>query len=361
MKTLIINPGSTSTKIAVFDNTETVFELKLDHAKDPEFQEKFSKPGSVFDQLEFRLEALKKAIKENNITQLDAVVGRGGTGPGIPSGTYVVNEKMIDDLKNHAQSNHASNLGAPLAKNIAKEFGIADKAFIVDPVTTDEMDEKHKITGIPEIVRYSSWHALNQKAIARQYAKDIGKNYEDLNLIVAHLGGGSSFGAHKKGRAINVISPVSGEGPFTPERSGAVPAQNLIEMCYSGKFTKEECLHYVCGGGGLFALLGTKDMMTVENEYPTYDKRKKDIVDEMIAGISRSICSLIPDFEGEKIDQVLVTGGIARWKLVTEKIQEDIAATGIKVSVYPGEQELEALRDGALRVLNGQEIAKEYK
>ena len=171
MKILVINPGSTSTKIAVFDNTETIFELKLDHAKDLEFQKNFSKPGSVFDQLNFRLKALEKIIKENNITSLDAVVGRGGTGPGIPSGTYIVNEKMIDDLKNHAQSNHASNLGAPLAKNIAKVFGIENHAFIVDPVTTDEMDEKHKITGIPQIVRYSSWHALNQKAIARQYAK----------------------------------------------------------------------------------------------------------------------------------------------------------------------------------------------
>lgn len=361
MKTLIINPGSTSTKIAVFNDTEAVFELKLDHAKDPEFQKEFSKPRSVFDQLEFRKKALEKAIQENNITQLDAVVGRGGTGPGIPSGTYIVNDKMIDDLKNKAQSNHASNLGAPLAKYIATNFGIADKAFIVDPVTTDEMDAKHKITGIPEIVRYSSWHALNQKAIARQYAKDIGKKYEELNLIVAHLGGGSSFGAHKKGRAINVVSPVSGEGPFTPERSGTLPAQNLIEMCYSGKYTKDECLHYVCGGGGLFALLGTKDMMAVENEYPTYDKRKKDIVDEMIAGISRSICSLIPDFEGEKIDQVLITGGIARWQLVIDKIREDITATGIGLSVYPGEQELEALRDGALRVLRGEEPAKDYK
>jgi len=360
MKILVINPGSTSTKIAVFEDTKSIFELKLDHAKDPNFQEKFSKPGSVFDQLDFRFQALKDAIKENNIIQLDAVVGRGGTGPGIPSGTYIVNDKMIDDLKNRAQSNHASNLGAPLAKNIAKEFGIENKAFIVDPVTTDEMDEKHKITGIPEIVRYSSWHALNQKAIARQYAKDIGKKYEDLNLIVAHLGGGSSFGAHKKGRAINVVSPVSGEGPFTPERSGTVPAQNLIELCFSGKFSKEECLHYVCGGGGLFALLGTKDMMSVENEYPTYDKRKKDIVDEMIAGISRAICSLIPDFEGEKIDQVLITGGIARWKLVVNKIKEDLAATNIGVSAYPGEQELEALRDGAIRVLNNEEKAKEY-
>lgn len=361
MKILIINPGSTSTKLAVYEDTTAIFELKLDHAKDPEFQENFSKPGNIFDQFDYRLKCVSAALKENNITQLDAVVGRGGTGPGIPSGTYIINDKMIDDLKNHAYSNHASNLGAALAKNVAKAFGIEDKSFIVDPVTTDEMDDKHKITGVPNIIKYSSWHALNQKAISRQYAKDIGKNYNDLNLIVAHLGGGSSFGAHKKGRAINVISPVSGEGPFTPERSGALPAQNLIEMCFSGNFSKEQCLHLVCGGGGLYALLGTKDMMFIEDNYSKFDKFQKDVVDEMIAGISRSICSLIPDFEGEKVDQILITGGIARCKLVTDKVKQDLTALNVGISVYPGEQELEALRDGAIRVLTGQEQAKEYK
>ena len=360
MKILVINPGSTSTKIAVFEDKEVIFENKIDHAQDKVFQEKFSKPGDIFDQFEYRYKCVADILKENNINKLDAIVGRGGMLPPILSGTYTVNDKMIDDLKNHPQSNHASNLGAPIAFKLAQEFGIPQKAYIVDPVTTDEMDEKHKITGIPEIKRFSSWHALNQKAVSRQYAKDIGKSYDELNLIVAHLGGGSSFGAHRKGRAINVVSPTSGEGPFTPERSGALPAQNLIELCFSGKFSKQQCLHLICGGGGLYALMGTKDMMAVEDNYPQFNQTQKDIVDEMIAGISRSICSLIPDFEGEKIDQILITGGIAHSKLVVDKIKQDLTALNIGISVYPGEKELEALRDGAIRVSTGEEKAKEY-
>lgn len=361
MKILVINPGSTSTKLAIYEDKNVIFETKLDHAKDQEFQDKFSKPGDIFSQFEYRLKCVTDCLKENKIDKLDAVVGRGGTGPGIPSGTYIVNDKMIDDVKFHAYSNHASNLGCAIARDVAKTYGIEDKAYIVDPVTTDEMDEKHKITGIPDIIKYSSWHALNQKAIARQYAKDINKPYTELNLIVSHLGGGSSFGAHRHGRAVNVISPVSGEGPFTPERSGSVPAQNLIELCFSGKYSKEQCLHLVCGGGGLYALIGTKDMMFVEENYDKFDSKQKDIIDEMIAGISRSICSLIPDFEGEKVDQILITGGIARSKLVIDKVKQDLTALNIGISVYPGEQELEALRDGAIRVLTGEEQAKEYK
>jgi butyrate kinase len=267
---------------------------------------------------------------------------------------------MIDDLYHHPVANHASNLGAPLALKVAKKFKIIDKAFIVDPVTTDEIEAKHKITGIPGIIRYAGWHALNQKAVSREYAISINKKYEDLNLIVAHLGGGASFGAHKKGKAINVLNALSGEGPFTPERSGAIPAQGLIELCFSGKCTKEEALHLIAGGGGLYAHLGTKDLIELENKYPTLDQKQKDVVDEMIAGISRSICSLIPDFEGEKVDQILITGGIARSNLVIDKVKQDLVATNIGISVYPGEQELEALRDGVIRVLTGEEKAKEY-
>ena len=360
MKILIINPGSTTTKIAVFENEDTLFEFKIDHAKDQEFQNQFSKVGNVFDQFKYRFEAISKILEENNITQLDAVVGRGGMLPPITSGTYQVNEKMLTDLKDNAQANHASNLGAPIALELAKKFNIADKAFIVDPVTTDEIEAKHKITGIPGIQRYAGWHALNQKAVSRAYAKSIGKKYEDLNLIVAHLGGGFSFGAHKKGKTINVTNALAGEGPMSPERSGQVPAQGLIDLCFSGKYTKEEVLHKILGGGGLFAHLGTKDMMELENKYPSLNTQDKDVVDEMIAGISRSICSLIPDFEGEKIDQIILTGGVVRWKLLEEKIRQDLFAINIGISVYPGEKELEALRDGALRVLSGEEKAKEY-
>ena len=360
MKILVINPGSTSTKIAVFENTESVFELKLDHTKDQEFQEKFSKPGDIFKQFEYRLKCVSEALKENDITQLDAIVGRGGMLPPITSGTYLVNEKMIDDLKNRPQANHASNLGAPIAFKIAENFKITDKVFIVDPVTTDEIELKHKITGIPGIERYAGWHALNQKAVSREYAKSVGKKYEDLNLIVAHLGGGFSFGAHKKGRTINVTNALAGEGPMSPERSGQIPAQGLIDLCFSKKYTKEEVMNLVLGSGGLFAHLGTKDVQGLETKYATLNPQDKDVVDEMIAGISRSICALIPDFEGEEVDQILITGGVSYWKLLTDKVKQDVFATKIGVSVYPGEKELEALRDAAIRVLTGEEKSKEY-
>ena len=359
MKILVINPGSTSTKIAVFEDKEIIFELKLDHTKDQEFQENFSKPGNIFDQYNYRLKCISEALKENDITQLDAIVGRGGMLPPVTSGTYLINEKMIDDLKNRPQANHASNLGAPIAFELAKKFNIT-QSFIVDPVTTDEIELKHKVTGIPGIQRYAGWHALNQKAVSRKYAESIGKKYEDLNLIVAHLGGGFSFGAHKKGITINVTNALAGEGPMSPERSGQVPAQGLIDLCFSGKYTKEEVMNKVLGGGGLFAHLGTKDVQELEKKYDTLNKQDKDVVDEMIAGVSRSICSMIPDFEGEEIDQIILTGGVAYWKLLTDKIKQDVFATKIGVTVYPGEKELEALRDAAIRVLTNEENAKEY-
>ena len=360
MKVLTINPGSTTTKIALFEDENLIFEKKLDHAADPEFQEKFTKPQDIFNQFDYRLNDIINILTENQVVHLDAVVGRGGMLPPVTSGTYQVNEKMVDDLKNHAQASHASNLGGALALEVAKKFKIETMAFIVDPVTTDELEDKHKITGIPHIKRYAAWHALNQKAVAREYSKDISKPYNELNLIVAHLGGGSSFGAHKKGRVINVINALAGEGPFTPERAGAIPAQGLVELCFSGKYSKEQCIHLIAGGGGIFAHLGTKSMMEIEENYPKFNKEQRDIIDEMIAGISRAICSLIPDFEGEKVDQILITGGIARCPLVVNKVKQDLTALNMGITVYPGEKELEALRDGALRVLRHEEQPKNY-
>ena len=360
MKILVINPGSTTTKLAFYEDQNLVFEHKIDHAQDQEFQQKFSKPGNIFNQFEHRAKDIEKVLKDNQITQLDGVVGRGGMLPSIPSGTYAINDKMLDDLKNRPLANHASNLGAPLAKAVATAFGVGENAFIVDPVTTDEIEDKHKITGIPEIKRYAGWHALNQKAVARRYAESIGKKYEELNLIVAHMGGGASFGAHKKGRTVNVVNALSGEGPITPERCGFIPAQGLVELCFSGKYTQEEIMHKILGGGGLFALLGTKDLKDLEIKYPTLDKAQKDVVDEMLAGFSRYICSVIPDFEGEQIDQIIITGGVSRWPLVPESIKRDLAALNIGITVYPGEFELEALRDGAIRVISGTEKSKEY-
>lgn len=361
MKILVINPGSTTTKLALYEDKDIIFEQKIDHAQDQNFQQKFSRPGNVLDQLDHRSQEVEKLLKENNITKLDAVVGRGGMMPPISSGTYTINEKMIDDLYYHPVANHASNLGAPMAKVVAKNFNIDNKSFIVDPVTTDEIEPKKKITGIAEIKRYAGWHALNQKAVAREYASSIGKKYDELNLIVAHFGGGASFGAHKKGKAINVINAIPGEGPFTPERSGYLPSQQLVELCFSGKFTQEEILHKILGGGGLFSLLNTKDVYYLNKNYDNLDKTTKDIVDEMITGFARYICHIIPDFEGEPIDQIILTGGIAQWTLLTDRISQYLKQVNIGITIIPGEKELEALRDGVIRVLTGQEQAKEYK
>jgi butyrate kinase len=361
MKILIINPGSTTTKLALYEDKNLIFEHKIDHAGDPEFQDKFCKPGNVLDQLDYRLNQIKKILEDNKVDQLDAVVGRGGMLPPITSGTYIVNNKMVEDLYHRPLANHASNLGAPLAFSIAKNFKIDNNAYITDPVTTDEIDPKHKITGIAEIKRYAAWHALNQKAVSREYASTIGKKYDALNLIVAHLGGGASFGAHKKGKTINVVNALSGEGPFTPERAGAIPAQNLIDLCFSQKYTKEELTYFIAGGGGLFSLLKTKNVFELRQNYDSLPQETKDVLDEMITGFSRSICQLIPDFAGEPIDQIIITGGLAQWPLITDKIKNDLKNLNIGVTLIPGEKELEALRDGAIRVLTNQETAKEYK
>ena len=360
MKILIINPGSTTTKLALYEDKNLIFEHKIDHAQDSEFQNKFCKPGNVLDQLDFRLNQIKDILDKNQVTKINAVVGRGGMLPPITSGTYIISDKMVDDLYNRPQANHASNLGAPLAKNIAKTFNIENNAYIIDPVTTDEIETKHKITGISEIKRYAAWHALNQKAVSREYAISISKKYEDLNLIVAHLGGGASFGAHKKGKTINVVNALSGEGSFTPERAGAIPAQNLIDLCFSKKYTKEELDYLIAGGGGLCNLLKTKNVFELRQNYDTLPNETKDVLDEMISGFSRSICSLIPDFSGDIIDQIIITGGLALWPLITDQIKKDLSQLNIGVTVIPGEKELEALRDGALRVLNNQEEAKIY-
>lgn len=360
MKILVINPGSTTTKIAFFEDKNIVFEHKIDHAQDSEFQDKYCKPGNVLDQLDYRLNQIKKILEDNKIFQIDAVVGRGGMLPPITSGTYIVNDKMVDDLLHRPLANHVSNLGAALALSIAKTFNISDHAYITDPVTTDEIEPKHKITGIAEIKRYAAWHALNQKAVSREYALNINKKYEELNLIVAHLGGGASFGAHKKGKTVNVVNTLSGEGPFTPERAGAIPAQDLISLCFSKKYTQDQLNYLIAGGGGLFNLLKTKNVYELRQNYETLPLETKDILDEMITGFSRSICQLIPDFEGEKIDQIIITGGIAQWPLITDKIKNDLKNLNIGVTIIPGEKELEALRDGALRVLTGQEEPKVY-
>lgn len=352
-KLLIINPGSTSTKIGVYEDDKQILEETLRHTS--EEIEQFEK---IYDQFEFRKEVILKVLEENNfnIDTLDAVVGRGGLLRPIEGGTYAVNDKMLEDLKVGVQGQHASNLGGIIANEIGKELGIP--AFIVDPVVVDEMNEVAKISGIPEIQRKSIFHALNQKAVAKRYAKENNKKYEDLRLIVAHMGGGASVGAHLGGRIIDVNNALDGEGPFSPERSGGVPIGDLVRLAFSGQFTLEEIMKKINGKGGVVAYLGTNDFREVEEMAEKGDEKAKIIFDAFVYQISKEIGQCAAVLSG-KVDSIILTGGIAYSKIAVKGIQERVSFIS-PITVYPGEDELLALAEGALRVLNGEEQVKIY-
>lgn len=352
-KLLIINPGSTSTKIGVYEDENQILEENLKHSA-----EEIAKYNTIYDQFPFRKEVILNVLKEKNIDikTLSAVVGRGGLLKPIVSGTYAINEKMLEDLKIGVQGQHASNLGGIIANEIAKELNIP--AFIVDPVTVDEMQETARISGIPEVRRRSIFHALNQKAVAKRYAKEKGVKYEDLNLIVTHMGGGTSVGAHCKGKVIDVNNALTGEGPFSPERSGGVPIGDLIDIAYSGKVTYEEMKKKINGKGGAVAYSGTNDFKVVADKADAGDKDSKLIYDAYIYQIAKEIGQDAAVLSG-KVDAILLTGGIAYNKGITGKIAERVSFIA-PVVVYPGEDELLALTQGALRVLKGEEKAKEY-
>lgn len=353
-KMLVINPGSTSTKIGVFEDEKLIFEETLRHPS-----EEIEKYNTIFDQFDFRKNVILKVLEEKkfDIKTLNAVVGRGGLLKPIEGGTYRVNEVMLQDLKVGVQGQHASNLGGIIANEIAKTLNIP--AFIVDPVVVDELQECARISGMPEIARKSIFHALNQKAVAKRYAKENKKKYDELNLIVAHMGGGSSVGAHKNGKIIDVNNALDGEGPFSPERSGGVPIGDLVKLCYSGKYTLEEMKKKINGKGGIVAHLNTNDFRTVVEMKDAGDKKAKLIYDAFIYQIGKEIGKCAAVLHG-KVDAILLTGGIAYNKAVDAAIEEMVSFIA-PVVLYPGEDELLALAQGALRVMTGEEEAKEYK
>jgi len=352
-KILTINPGSTSTKIAVFEDENQIFEETLRHDVDV-----IGKYNFVVDQYEFRKDIIISALEKNNIKleELDAVVGRGGMLKPIESGTYEVNEAMLNDLKQAKYGEHASNLGALLAYEIAKSIG--KKAYIVDPVVVDELDDVARISGLNLIERKSVLHALNQKAVARRFAKETHRKYEDLNLIVTHLGGGVSVGAHKKGRVVEVANALDGDGPFSPERTGGLPVGDLISLCFSGKYTKEEIKKMLVGKGGLVSYLGTNDAREVVKKIQNGDKYAELIFYAMAYQISKEIGACAAVLKGE-VDQIILTGGIAYNETFTTWIKEMVGFIA-PITIYPGEDELKALALGGLRVLNDEEKAKEY-
>ncbi|MGB9842767.1 MAG: butyrate kinase [Caldisericia bacterium] len=353
-KILVINPGSTSTKIGVFEDEKPVFIEVLRH--DSETIKNYKK---IFDQYDFRRNIILNFLKEKNISidSLSCVVGRGGLIKPVKSGTFLVNDKMIDDLRESKRGEHASNLGAVLAYEIAKSVGIP--AFIVDPVVVDEMEDVARISGLYGIERKSIFHALNQKAVARRAARDLNKKYEEVNLIVVHLGGGISIGAHKKGKVIDVNNALNGDGPFAPERAGCLPTQDLVDLCFSGKYTFEEMKKKLAGNGGLVSHLGTNDAREVEKRIEKGDKEAKLVYEAMAYQISKTIGEMAAALRGE-IDAIVITGGIAYSKMLTDWIVERVSFLG-KVLIYPGEDEMEALNEGALRVLRKEEEAKIYE
>ena len=352
IKSLIINPGSTSTKIGVFEDETLLFEETLRHST-----EEISKYACIVDQKDFRKNIILDLMKEKDfdIHTLDVVVGRGGLLKPIPGGTYEVSDELLADLKAGRQGEHASNLGGILAREIAGEIGV--KSYIVDPVVVDELMPEARYSGVPEIPRISIFHALNQKAVAKRYAKENGKAYEDLNLIVVHMGGGVSVGAHLKGKVIDVFNALDGDGAFSPERAGGVPTGGLIKLCFSGKYTEKEVYKKFVGNGGLNAYLNTNDMRDVMKMAET-DDYAREIRDAFMLQVSKDIGSMACVLKG-KVDAVIVTGGIAYNEYIVSGLKE--AAEWIApFTVYPGEDELLALAQGALRVLNGEEKAMEY-
>ena len=352
IKSLIINPGSTSTKLGVFEDENLVSEETLRHTT-----EEIAQFDKIVDQIDFRKEMILEFLKNNGIdvSTFDVIVGRGGLLKPIPSGTYIVTDKLVEDLKNAVGGEHASNLGGILAKEIAD--GIGKPSFIVDPVVVDELEDVARISGVPELPRTSVFHALNQKAVAKRYAKEVGKNYEDLNLIVVHMGGGVSVGAHTGGRVIDVFNALSGDGAFSPERSGAVPPASLVKMCFSGKYTEAEVMKKLIGNGGYNAYLGTNNAQEVYRR-SLEDEEANLIFKAFSYQVSKDIGAQAAVLKG-KVDQIILTGGIAHGEQVTNDIKERVEFIA-PVTIYPGEDELLALAQGALRVLSGEEEAKVY-
>ncbi len=357
---LTINPGSTSTKLALFEDEDCVLRKSIHHP--PEELAKFKR---IVDQYEMRRDAVFRFLEENNIDikSLDAVVGRGGLMKPVESGTYLVNEQMIADLKAPKEREHASNLGAILAKEIADRAGIP--AFVVDPVTVDEFDDIARISGLPEIERKSLSHALNLKATARRAAKDLGKRYEEVNLVVAHMGGGISVAPHRKGRMVDVNQALDGTGPFSPERAGGLPVGDVIRMCYSvypydkTRYTYEQMMRKIVGQGGLVAHLGTNDAREVERRIAQGDEHARLVYEAMAYQIAKEIGAMATVLKGE-VDAIVLTGGLARSGMLVNWIKERVQWIA-PVLVYPGEDEMLAMAQGALRVLRGEEQAKEYR
>ncbi len=352
-KVLAINPGSTSTKVGLFENRDKLLELSISHTS-----EELAVFPDIASQFSFRKELVLEALAVNGFDYrtLDAVIGRGGLIKPIPSGVYEVNDTMAEDLGVGLFGQHASNLGGLIARDIADAIGV--HAYIADPVVVDELDDVARLTGHPAIGRVSIFHALNQKAMGRMYAAGCGRKYEDMNLIIAHMGGGVSVGAHRRGKVVDVNNALDGEGPFGPERSGSLPWGAVVDLCFSGLYDRYEVRRMFCGKGGFVAHLDTNNTTEIIRRVSAGDARARLVLEAMCYNVSKWICAMAATLCGD-VDSVILTGGIAHNDFVNDYIRKRISWVA-PVAVLPGENELEALAENALRVLSGETEVKIY-
>jgi butyrate kinase len=353
-KILAINPGSTSTKIAVFQNIQPIFLKNIKHPA-----EDLQRYTDIVDQYEYRKNIILKELfaAEIDLNEIRIIMGRGGLIKPVESGVYNVNERMKEDLRAGVLGEHASNLGGLIADDIARSLPNA-KAYIADPVVVDELEEVARISGHPLFKRVSIFHALNQKAIARSYARSIQKTYEELNLIVAHLGGGISVGVHQKGLVIDVNQALDGEGPMSPERSGTLPAGALAKLCFSGGYNLQNIKKIITGEGGYVAYMGTNEAYKIEQMAKAGDTKAKLIQDALCYQVAKEIGAMATVLKG-KVDAIILTGGIAYVQTVVENIHDRVCFIA-PVVVYPGEDEMAALAMNGLRVINGEAEIKVY-
>lgn len=351
-KILVLNLGSTSSKVSVFTNYDMLFEDVIRHNI-----EQTNLP--LIDQVPIRLESIKKSLEQHQISlqAIDAIACRGGVLKPVEGGTYLINDMMYHDLKTFKYGFHASNLSGVIGYELSQELNI--HSYIVDPVVVDELIPDARITGIKGIERRSIFHALNHKSVAKQYASEIGKKYEDINVIVAHLGGGISVGAHRKGRVIDVNDGLLGEGPFSPERAGSIPNDALIKWVIDHDFTVIEANNELSKHSGLLSYFGTNDFIKVEEMMANGDETAKLVLDAMCYQISKSIGSCAVVLEGQ-VDQIILTGGLSYSKYLINKVKRYVSWLQ-NVTIYEGEKEMHALNVGVMDLLHGKISTKSYE
>lgn len=352
-KTLIMNMGSTSTKVAVYEDENLVWKEVIEHPR-----EEITKFLKYMDQYDYRRGEIMKKLKAHGeeLSGFSAFVSRGGTIRPVPGGTWYITDKMLYDSQSGVYGDHPCNIGGQIAYDMAKENGVC--ALTVDPPICNEQIPEAAYSGLPGIVRLASFQALNHRAIARKFAADVKTPYEELNIIVAHLGGGISVAAHEKGKIIDVNNALAGDGPFAMERSGGLPVGSLIELCYSNKYSCEELLRLVNGRGGVYAYLGIADGRKIDEMISSGDKKAEEVIKAMAYQTSKEIAALGAAFKG-KVDAIVLTAGLAHWKYLTDLIADRVSYLA-PLHIYPGENEMESLAIGAYRVLSGAENPKNY-